>query len=76
MPDETAPIPSKPVPPFEVIAAPGDAREAAEIARAIASTPGPLWKTGVLMRAPARQATKLDVALGDAGIPHHLPGES
>lgn len=76
LPDDPAPVAPKPMPPFEVIAAPGDAREAIEVARAVATVAGgPLRETGVLMRTPSVLATRLDLALEDAGIPRYLPGE-
>lgn len=62
------PVPSKPIPELTVIAAPGEGREAQEIARVVAHAPGALHETGVLLRAAASQAPLVDEALEEAGI--------
>ncbi|HVO29320.1 MAG TPA: PD-(D/E)XK nuclease family protein [bacterium] len=75
-PDDSANVAPRPlVENLRVIAAPGDVREALEVARVVAGAAGALHETGVLMRTPAGLATRLDTALDDAGIPHYLPGE-
>lgn len=66
--DDTAPIPSKPLPPFCVVAAPGEGREAREIARVAAFAPGALHETGVLLRASSSQAPLVDEAFEQAGL--------
>lgn len=69
--DDGAPA-AKPLPAFSVIAAPGESREALEIARVIATAPGALRETGVLLRAAGAQGPLLDETLEDAGLPRYL----
>ncbi len=60
--------PPKPDPPYEVVAAPGETREAMEVARVVAAAACPLPAVGVLVRT-AEQALSIDDAMEDAGIP-------
>lgn len=70
--DPDAPVASKPLPRIEVVAAPGEGREALEVVRAAARAPGRLHETGVVMRVAATQAPALDEAFESAGVPRTL----
>lgn len=71
-PDDDAVPVTRPPPAFSVIAAPGEAREALEIARVIGQDAGTLRETGVLLRASSVQGPLLDETFEDAGIPRFL----
>ena len=66
--DDAAPIPSKAPPAWRVVAAPGEGREAREVARVAAFAPGALHETGVILRAASSQAPLIDEALEQAGV--------